>query len=88
MNTGRNRKCNYLSDWYDVRNRIEQELVSICDTKMSEGKADDVENEMEEIIDGKGAHQKMEIPHNLKSRKCHQNVMSNLSFYFQWKRQK
>ena len=47
---------------------------------MSEGKADDVENEMEEIIDRKGAHQKMEIAHNLKSRKCHQNVMSNLRF--------
>ena len=43
---------------------------------MSEGKADDVENEMEEIIDRKGAHQKMEIAHNLKSRKCHQNVLN------------
>ena len=31
---------------------------------------------MEEIIDRKGAHQKMEIAHNLKSRKCHQNVLN------------
>ena len=72
-------------------------MVPICDTEMSEGKADDVENEMEEIIDREGAHQKMEIPQNLKAINCYcnglvffflRNVMLSLGFHLQWKRQK
>ena len=47
---------------------MKQNVVAEVDAKLGQGEAHDVEDEVEEVVDGEAAHQQVEVSHNLKSR--------------------
>ncbi len=59
----------YLSQWNDVRNGVEEELVPVLGAELRQGEAQDVEDVVEEVVDGQRTHQRMEVSHYLQMKK-------------------
>ena len=61
------KKISYLSYGNYIWNSIQQNIISISYTKMTQSKAANVQNQMEKVIQCQKTHQKVKIPQNLKN---------------------
>ena len=61
------KKKSYLRYGNDIWNGIQQNIISISYTEMTQSKAANIQNQMEKVIQCQKTHQKVKIPQNLKN---------------------
>ncbi len=59
----------HLRDGYEVWYSVQQDPVSVVPAELWESEADDVQNQMQQVVDGQGAHQQVEVAHHLLLRR-------------------